>query len=148
MKKDICNIRFITTVLLLTSLFAVFSYAEDASSLIPQISYAPQSSRDPFKDFLPVKRDAEEQVGAIRGQAEAAVQLPAMKLQGVIWEGRIPQAIIDNGVFTVGDKINEAEIKSIDREGLTLLYKGQVFLLPSPARVLEAESLKKQGGEK
>lgn len=148
MKKDIFNIKFIPPVLLLTSLLTVFSYAEDTSSLIPQISYAPQSSRDPFKDFLPAKRDAQAQEGAIRGQAEAAVQLPTMKLQGVIWEGRMPQAIIDSGVFTVGDKINEAEIKSIGREGVTLLYKGQIFLLPSPGRVLEAELLRKQGGQK
>lgn len=43
-----------------------------------------------------------------------------LKLQGMIWGGPVPQAIINGEVVTVGDKIDGVEIMKIEKEGVTL----------------------------
>lgn len=119
-------------------------YAEnDAASLVPVLNYNAGSLRDPFKSCLPKveKKPAEAPVAAVKSE----VRLPAMNLQGVIWEGRIRQAIIDNNVFTIGQNVHGAEIIGILKEGVKFLYGDTEFVLPSPAVVFQEEIMKKGG---
>jgi len=119
----------------------------DVSFLIPEINYSSENLKDPFKDYLPVKPVKKEPEKRLMGDVKREIKLPGIDLQGVIWQGRIPQVIIDNNILTIGDKIKGAEIVEISREGATFLYKGVSFVVPSPAKELEKErSIKKQGG--
>jgi hypothetical protein len=52
-------------------------------------------------------------------------------VQGVVWKGKILQAIINHKVFDIGDTIEGAKIIEISRKGVTVLYKERSYLLPS-----------------
>jgi hypothetical protein len=54
-------------------------------------------------------------------------------VQGVIWGGIMPQAIINNKIVNIGDVIEGAEVIEISKKGVTLLYKKRKYTLPSPA---------------
>ncbi len=78
----------------------------------------------------------EAQKGASTGAP--AVALPALKLQGILWGTRRPQAIINRRILSIGDTIEEARIVSIRKDGVTMSFGGQTFELTLPERSLEA----------
>jgi hypothetical protein len=65
-------------------------------------------------------------------EAELAPNLDNFKVQGVIWGGNFPQAIINNKILRVGDLIDGAEIASIEKEGITLNFAGRLANLATP----------------
>ncbi len=97
----------------------------------PVVEYKSGQLRDPFqsviiteeKKAMPEKRMDLMQPGSNLGN---------LKVQGIIWGGRIPQAIINDKVLTVGDTIEGAEILSIDKKGITLRSAGTVGNLTIP----------------
>ncbi|MCX5711018.1 MAG: hypothetical protein NT060_03535 [Candidatus Omnitrophica bacterium] len=91
----------------------------------PRVEYEAGSLRDPFTGVM-----ARESISTDTSVVEAAP--PDLTVQGIIWGGRFPQAIINNKVLGVGDSIKEARITSIGKEGVTLLYGGKSFTLNSP----------------
>jgi hypothetical protein len=52
-------------------------------------------------------------------------------VEGVVWKGRMLQAIINHKVFNMGDTIEGAKIIKISKKGVTVLYKERSYLLPS-----------------
>jgi hypothetical protein len=51
----------------------------------------------------------------------------------LIWGSSLPQAIVNNKVVKVGDKIEGAEVVSIDKQGVTVLFANKEHKLSSPA---------------
>lgn len=96
----------------------------------PNIQYESDNLRDPFqKPIVKGKIVVEEPK-----DSEAAPQnLPSLTVQGVIWGGRFPLAIINNKVVKIGDTIEETKVIGIDKERITLLFQDRIFTLPSPA---------------
>jgi hypothetical protein len=73
---------------------------------------------------------------AVTGEISSPVEkkpLPELKVQGVIWGGNFPQAIVNNKVLKVGDTVEGVEIKSIDKKGITVLFEGSESTISSPA---------------
>ena len=104
-----------------------FSLAEEkvADGVIARavVEYKSGELRDPFKEV--------KDVGPQKNP-DSAVPGPdfaKLKVQGIIWGGRFPQAIINNKVLSVGDSIEGAEILSIDKKGITLSSAGKVASL-------------------
>lgn len=90
------------------------------------VEYKAESLADPFI--------APEMEGEPAGPVETqAMPLPNFSVQGVIWGGSLPQAIINDQVVKIGDTIQGAKVISIGKEGVGLLFDGRQHNLYSPA---------------
>jgi len=76
----------------------------------------------------------------------AEVKLPVLKVQGLIWGGNFPQAIINNKVVRVDDEVDGAKIVSIEKDGLWVSFNDKQYNLSSPVAV--TKSVKNPGGIK
>jgi len=54
---------------------------------------------------------------------------PAFKLQGIFYRANNPSAMINSRTVYVGETIDDAKVKSIDRQSVTLLQDGQTRVL-------------------
>jgi hypothetical protein len=108
--------------------------AEDAASGLivrPVMEYKSDKLRDPFKNYLTEEKP--EPVTAETPVAERPqLDLSKFQVTGIIWGGRMPQAIINGHVLTIGDKLGDVEIISIEKKGITISYGGEIFDLSSP----------------
>ena len=102
----------------------------------PEIEYKGEGLKDPFLPLLTEKKI--ESIPAIQ-KSEAAKELPVLTVQGLIWGGAFPQAIINNKVVRIGDAIGEVKIKAIDRDGVTVLFANMEHKL-TPAAAAKAKS--------
>lgn len=106
------------------------------------VEYQAGDLRDPFKGH-----DKEEKEQEIEEPQEAPQEptepLPSLTIQGIVWGGSIPQAIINDKIVKVGDMIGSSKIIKIDKDGITLLYEGRQYNLSSPAAA-SLQSLQKQ----
>jgi len=92
----------------------------------PILEYTSGSLRDPFKPYI-VKE--ETKATEYRSTQEPP---PKLAIQGIIWGGSLPQAIINNTVVKVGDIIEEARVLEINKEGVTVFFKSRQYKLASP----------------
>ena len=99
----------------------------------PHIEYNASNLRDPFEDLLARKREEEARKKEAEPTIEINVPPPPLTVQGLVWGGTTPQAIINNKVVKKGDVIEEAEIVDIGKDGVNVLYKNHLFRLSSPA---------------
>jgi hypothetical protein len=138
MKKTLdSHIFFSFTLILAISFFAVVFAQDDAVNemiMRPQIKYKSADLRDPFTSEI-VEKKKESLTSQKEGELnKPTLDLDALVVQGIIWGGEIPQAIINNKVLSVGSLINEAEILSIDKTGITLSFAGEIFNLSAPGK--------------
>jgi len=109
---------------------------------VPKVEYSAENLRDPFRTNLPQEQTSERGPGT-----EGALPLPALNIQGIVWGGKLPQAIINNQVVKVGDTVEGVRIIDINKKGITLLFNGQQHLLSSPAaNMLQSQERNPQGG--
>ncbi|PIQ83565.1 MAG: hypothetical protein COV75_06785 [Candidatus Omnitrophica bacterium CG11_big_fil_rev_8_21_14_0_20_63_9] len=55
---------------------------------------------------------------------------PALDIQGLLWGGELPQAIIGHQIYRVGDSIGGMTIIDIDYRGITVDYHGEPVVYP------------------
>jgi len=108
----------------------------------PKIEYKAQGLKDPF---LPIGQE-KEITGFKAHVSDRAKPLPELTLQGLVWGGVFPQAIINNQLVKIGDLIGEAEVVEIEKEGVTLLYDEKRQKLSSPAVTGPRKKEKTKGG--
>ncbi len=87
-------------------------------SLLPILLYPAESYRNPFESLLP----KEEKATGVT--TEEMVKPLEVVVQGVLWGSSLPQAIIDNEVYKVGDKI-----KNLEDTFLLRINKNTVFIV-------------------
>ena len=92
-----------------------------------RVEYKAEDSRDPFYHYEP-----KEPVPEVKPRAQAPAKLPALTVEGVVWGGNFPQAIINHRVVEVGDTLEGVQITRIDKEGIVIAYSGGVYKIPSP----------------
>lgn len=97
-------------------------------SLGPPVEYKAEGLPEPFQ----LKEEELEAPVKSGEELEAEAKLPDLTIQGVIWGSRSPQAIINNQIVKIGDKIEGVSIVDIAKEGLTVSFQGKEFKLPSP----------------
>lgn len=89
--------------------------------------YTASSVRDPLKTYLP-ERVVERRPASNWSENTAASAPPArppeLRLQGVLLGGPVPQAIINNKVYRIGESINGAKITAIERQGVLVEFNG------------------------
>jgi hypothetical protein len=65
---------------------------------------------------------------------EQPKELPNFTVQGLVWGGVFPQAIINDQVVKKGDVLGDAKIVEIGKEGVTVLFGNKEYVL-SPSVV-------------
>ena len=96
----------------------------------PHIEYKAEGLRDPLESYL-----KKEEVLPAQPQQEIAPSPPppALTVQGIIWGGRFPQAIINNKIVKAGDTIEGVRIIDINKDGVTVFFGNRKYNLLSPA---------------
>ena len=108
----------------------------------PNVEYKEEEGlRDPYQS--PIKEEVVEE--ALQEQVPID-PLPSLTIQGMVWGGTLPQAIINNKVVKIGDTIEGVRIIGIKKEGITVFFGNREYNLSSPAAVsLENFKTKPQG---
>lgn len=101
----------------------------------PTMEYSPEGLRDPLREF--------ENVTGSVGEGGYASSAPDLIVQGIVYNGNFPQAIINDKVVKEGDIVNDIKIISINKEGVTVSTPGGQYLLTSPI-TNEMQNLKKK----
>lgn len=86
--------------------------------------YAAQELRDPMMNVLPIPQATPEQ-----STAEAPMPVseplkpapPALRIQGVVWGGSAPKAIIDGRIYGINDMVGTRRIVAIERGSVTVM---------------------------
>ncbi len=123
-------------------------------------NYTASVLRDPLESFLPHPSTSLEATPSPAGTTGIAANpiAPAtpreppqssLNIQGLIWGGPRPQAIISNRVYNVGDVLNGGTIASISRLGVALNYHGTMvfFSRASSSKGREGQQLSQGGGD-
>lgn len=105
----------------------------------PNVEYRAKGLRNPFEQ--PITDSASEDGGSLGLQKEKA--LPSLTVQGIIWGGSFPQAIINGKVVKIGDVIEGVDIVNISKEGVTVLFAGVEHKLTTSPALGQQESLGK-----
>ncbi len=98
----------------------------------PKVEYNASVCRDPF-----IIQQAKE--GTVEKPMEAEITLPVLKIQGIVWGGKNPQAIINGKVFKIGGVIDDAHIVDINKNGVDIFFQGRQFSIPAPAAAYAPE---------
>lgn len=120
--------------------------AQSEEDPAPKVIFDPKGLKDPFRSPEEKEKPPEEIPEA---EAVEARPLPELRVQGLIWGGKIPQAIVNGTVVTVGDVISEARIEAIGRSGITVFFDKRSYDIFSPAqKTLDSLEKRTQGGDK
>jgi len=95
----------------------------------PAVQYTAVAFRDPLVSLLPVEPSSKTQPKSFETPAPSAIRPPPVTLQGMIWGGPRPQAVIDGDVYDVGDAVAGATIVKITRRGVIVDVQGTTFEL-------------------
>ncbi len=79
--------------------------------------------------IIPMEVEKKKESGKETGESETFNPSTPLIVQGVVWGGAMPQAIINNKVFNIGDVIEGAKVIEINKKGVILLYKDRTYLL-------------------
>jgi hypothetical protein len=94
--------------------------------------YLAQDLRDPMKSLLPEAPKPQRANVRPTGVQQLPPSPPSLRVQGLLWGGREPQAIIDDAVYKVNDTVKGAKILEITRDGVTIEHLGTpVFYSPT-----------------
>ncbi len=109
------------------------AYAEDGGRLQPQIADR-LNFGNPFSSPLPKKSEIKPKVIVVPAQKEtptppAPVTPPNLLVKGLVWNTDRPQAIINDQVVGVGDRVGETTIRSITRNGIGFEFMKTHFTL-------------------
>ncbi|MBN1913911.1 MAG: hypothetical protein JW788_05875 [Candidatus Omnitrophica bacterium] len=137
----------LSVIIYFTALFFPFyllwAQSSLGASLRPKLKeYEAKGQKDPFKgkEIIGVKKEEAP-------QGEPSRPLPALTIQGLVWGGAFPQAIINNRVVKVGDIIEEAKITAISKTGVKVVFDKREYDLSSPASVNISNSFKNRKKE-
>jgi len=98
--------------------------------------------RNPFIPVFPELRQAEERNRPIHTPSLPTVPLPTLsdssppkkarpsfKIQGLVWNTKKPQAIINDQVFNIGDAIDSWTITAIGKSGISVSSENITFVI-------------------
>jgi hypothetical protein len=111
---------------------------------LPIVTYTSENLKDPFAGTV-IPESAEETSQEFTPLE--TVNLPDIKIQGIIWGTNNPQAIINNKVVKVGSTVNEITILDITGSEIIISYKNQKFALPAPSGI-KTPNVQYKGGSR
>ncbi|PIQ91081.1 MAG: hypothetical protein COV71_01205 [Candidatus Omnitrophica bacterium CG11_big_fil_rev_8_21_14_0_20_41_12] len=135
MKRAVKYAVLIFTFTAIDFIYIVLAQGNSVAQFIsrPEVKYESGQLRDPFQSCL-VKERYPSGIQEAGNLAQSKIDLDAFVVQGIIWGGKMPQAIINNKVLGIGDLIENAKILSIDKTGITLSISGAIVYLSAPGK--------------
>jgi hypothetical protein len=94
--------------------------------------YTAQDLRDPMESLLPPEPKPELSEAEVQARQSTR---PPLRLQGLVWGGKKPQAIINSRLYRVGESVEGSKILSIDRTGVTIEHYGHSALYSTATAV-------------
>jgi hypothetical protein len=110
--------------------------------LLGPVLYAAGDLRDPLASLLakPAPVTPEPGVATPEEGPRLVMPPPTLTIQGLVWGGPEPQAIIDGRVYRVNDMIQGGRVTAIDRRGVTVDFHGATLsYAPASSRLGGAE---------
>jgi hypothetical protein len=94
------------------------------------VAYLAQELRDPMVTYLPQQVIAAPSTvppgaSAFSATSSRASAPPALAVQGVVWGGAQPQALIGGKFYRLGDQVLGHPILAIERLGVTIEHEGK-----------------------
>lgn len=89
---------------------------------VPKVEYS--ASRDPFRSPFEVEKKDDLEMPPVED-----ISLGHLKVQGMVWDTEMPQAIINDKVVKVGEVIEGAKILEITKECIYVLYDGKQYMV-------------------
>jgi len=109
-------------IFLIRQAYAAEGSIIDESQGVNKIEYKSEDLRDPFEKEQP------------KGQIETNL-LPSLQVQGIVWGGSFPQAIINNKVLRVGDTIEGVRITNITKDSVTVFFGNRQYNLSTSSPI-------------
>ena len=82
-----------------------------------------------YSKSIPIKVEEKKEPEKKTEEPETFNPPVSLTVQGLVWGGAVPQAIINNKVVNMGDVIEGAEVIEISKNGVILLYKNRRYTL-------------------
>ena len=118
-------ISFMSMVISPKTVEAAEATAPEGSQEANKIEYKSEGLRDPFQ---------EEKI-EIEEEPVQTKPLPALQIQGIVWGGTFPQAIINNKVARVGDTIEGVRITDINKNGVIVFFENRQYNLSTSSPI-------------
>jgi len=99
----------------------------------PFIPSTPKKKEKPKPEPKPVKKPPERRTPQLwkprptKPAPRAITKAPSLKITGIVWNSDRPQAIINDQVIDIGDKVQNATIKEITKTEIKVEYGGKEF---------------------
>jgi len=91
-----------------------------------------QDKRSPFKNCLPqlTEQPKEEAIAKeVTREEEESFDVSRYTINGLIWGTQEAKAIINNEIYSVGDKLGEAKITKIGKNGVTVIFNNKEYTI-------------------
>ena len=102
--------------------------APEGSQEANKIEYTSEGLRDPFQKEKIERKEQPQQPMQIS-------PLPALQIQGIVWGGSLPQAIINNKVVRVGDTMGGVRIIDINKSGVSVFFENREYNLSTSSPI-------------
>lgn len=126
LRKTIFSLHFLVLSSLLWPFLLLSAQVKPEADSGKKIEYTSQYLRDPFQSPGEIE---EERRKKGRDKPIVPPTLPSLQVQGMVWNSKMPQTIINNQVLTIGDIIEGVEILDIRREGVYVLFGESQYIL-------------------
>jgi len=106
-------------------------------------SYAQQNDTEkkeinPFMDWIPKKVEQPSQKTSDKEYEKESEEVSFdIEVEGIVWNAKVPCAIINGELYKVGDEVQGGKIIDIDKEGVSIKCKKRIYIFP--VRKKEAE---------
>lgn len=108
--------------------------AAGAKEEVPVVEYTADQEFDPFKPEQETAPKAE-----VRAKPVQEKPLPVLTVQGIIWGGVFPQAIVNNKIVRIGDSIEETRIVDISKNGVVIFFNEREYTV-TPVGLIDRET--------
>ncbi len=132
-------------------IFAQQKGANNKEKGIIPVDYTGAQYRDPLElpmelrtPIKPVVETAAQPTLKIEREIEREIVLPTFTIQGIVWGGVKPQALINQGLCEKGDIIKGAKIADITKEGVTFVYKNKKFIIQPTIKLQKIGQIKEE----
>ena len=126
--------KYIAVLNVIGFLLFISGFLSRAQAQTVKTEYTAFNLRDPFEKQLPVEAPVAElpEIAPIKEE----IIPPVILVEGLVAGGPVPQVIIGGNIFRIGDKVQDAAITAITKEGIEVVYKLEMFSYPAPSRAM------------
>ena len=96
--------------------------------------YTAADLRDPLREWFPEEHPAIAVAPSMPAAPPAPPPAPKLQVNGLVWGGLKPKAIIDGEIYALGDMVQGWRITEIGRQGVTLDHDGFPVVYPLTAQ--------------